>query len=454
MKKFMKKATSLALCGLMLLSMVLLPVAAGEGETAEATSLHNMSGYELLKAYGFCCTTEDNLDGTNPSITDARVVSLDNQNAILKVSFLKDDSNKYPGIVIKDLPTDLTNYTVKADLVTVIDDGNKLSYITYGMFNYKSGSSTKKATGNFGIRTANGQVECQNVLAPTGDKPTIGTTEALKELALPTNGVSHTVEATVVFENGVLNVTLKLDGILMENLKMADSAVLTESQVSLRAWHGFAYGFDNISVVNNVTGEVVFSEDFEDHSLSSEKTAVDDQSHGYVCVCGAAKTESHTFVEQGEVDDPNSCTTKKAKLLKCSGCGHELQQSNPHTAGEPVVKETTCLENGLRTVHCTACNEELVHEVLETRGHDFGLWEKTEYGKKRTCDICGEIEEINNTTKPAETQPEAAPETSAPDGNEGGAQQEKGCGSSVALTAVLFTVAGALTLTVRKKKEN
>ena len=59
-----------------------------------------------------------------------------------------------------------------------------------------------------------------------------------------------------------------------------------------------------------------------------------------------------------------------------------------------------------------------------------------------------------NGTMPSVYQPEAAPETAALNTNEGGAQQEKGCGSSVALTAVLFTVAGALTLTARKKKEN
>ena len=449
MKQFLKRALSLALCGLTVLSMSLLPIAAGEPEgSTEQKPIHELRGNELLKAYNFKCTTEDNEDGTNPSIKDAEIVSLDNKNAFLKVTFPKNDANKYPGIIPNDIPVGLTNYTVKADFITVIDDGNKLSYITYGTFSF----SNKKGTGNFGLRTgSDGTLECQNVVTPTGDKPALGKAEELKELSPATNGVTHTLEAIVVSENGALTVTLKVDGVKVENLQLVAGAELKECGVSLRAWHGFAYGFDNISVVDNTTGEAVFSEDFEDHSLANEKTYVDENTHGYACKCGVAQSENHNFVEVGEVDDENSCTTKKAKKMKCDGCNHETTVSNPHTPGEAVVKDATCLEDGLRTVTCTVCNEEIEREVLKTNGHDFGLWEKTETGKKRTCDTCGEIEEIHTTTKPATTDPVAAPETD-PTTNDN--EQEKGCGAIVALPAVLFTVAGAVVLTVRKKKED
>lgn len=223
------------------------------------------------------------------------------------------------------------------------------------------------------------------------------------------------------------------------------SQTLKECKIGFTGYKGFTYGFDNISVTDDDTGTVVYSEDFEDHAFAETLAAIDDDKHGYFCDCGIAVVANHSYDAGVEIDDETSCTTKKSVKYTCGDCEHEKIVPNAHTPGEPIIVEDTCSENGSSTVKCTVCGEVLEHKVIEGDGHDFGPWEKITNGKKRTCTSCGFVEEDIKAEETVAEQTVAETE----------ATEEKGCGSVVAVPAIgALGVCVAAMLTKKTRKED
>lgn len=95
-----------------------------------------------------------------------------------------------------------------------------------------------------------------------------------------------------------------------------------------------------------------------------------------------------------------------ATILTLTGCPGPVTPDGPctheHTRTE-VIKEATCIEDGLGKIICVDCEEVLEENTIEALGHDFGEWDVTEPihsvteckdGKKvHTCSRCNEKEE-------------------------------------------------------------
>lgn len=94
-------------------------------------------------------------------------------------------------------------------------------------------------------------------------------------------------------------------------------------------------------------------------------------------------------------------------ILTLTGCPGPVTPDKPctheHTKTD-VVKEATCIEDGLGKIVCVDCEEVIEEQVeIDALGHDFGEWSvitpetcTTNGSKRRVCSRCGyeEIETI------------------------------------------------------------
>ena len=129
----------------------------------------------------------------------------------------------------------------------------------------------------------------------------------------------------------------------------------------------------------------------------------DGSNHWLECRCGdKTNIENHTF-DEGTVIVAESCETDGVIRYTCTVCGYTKDEAIPasHIYGNYViVKEPTCMENGLKQEICERCGQVLSEEVLLAIGsHTFGDWEvvkaptTTETGlAERVCAECGSVE--------------------------------------------------------------
>lgn len=445
MRKKSVKLLSVILCAMMVFVAAALPIAADE----ETVSNHTLTDNTLIKKYGLVCGSSDSTDGTNPDIAYAKISSADN-NAYLEIKF--GESSSYPRIFLSGdkIPGTLTDYTVSMDVIVVEESANKLVNTIYAEGNNGKFGVLGFRTGEY-IEGKTPGIIYINDMAKSTDSLYIGHSDPLKDIEVAKKGAVYTLEVMVkaTAAGAVPTIKTVFEGVEIAN---TNDVALKSSRIGISAWKGSTFGFDNICVKNNTSGEIVFEEKFEDHSYGDTLQAIDDDCHGYSCVCGVAVTEAHTYDAGVEVDDENSCNTKKSMKYTCSVCEHVKTVSNAHTPGDPVVVEDTCYEDGLSTVYCTVCGEVLEQTVLKCDGHDFGMWEKTDKGKKRTCTVCGYVEEVNSNTETQATE-SAAGETTA-DASQSGGSSKKGCGSVIAMPVVGGALACAAAVLLKKKKKN
>lgn len=462
MKTHAIKLLSLLLTLLMLLSVSVVAIQATEqdsGTTDEGTTddgattpdNHTLTGNALLKAYGIVCNSKDNDDGTNGDVAEAKITGADG-NAYLELKF--GDSASYPKIFLDatnetaDAGNQLYNYTVSIDFIVVDNSTNKLINFFYanngskdGTVGFRTGPYTEDK--NWGI------VQLENMALQTAtDKMYFG--EGIFSASKTEKGTVHTFEVTVNAEKigAVPTISVTVDGV---NVGVTNTAALATSRIGFSGYKGSVIGIDNICLKDNTTDTVVTNITFEDHSYGDTLQSIDDDNHGFACVCGVAVTEAHAYDAGVEIDDETSCTTKKSMKYTCSICQHEKVVANQHTPGELETVNDTCTEDGYTSIKCTVCNEELQHTVIENDGHDYGLWEKTDNGKKRTCTVCGAVEEDVEETKAPETEATPAEsETQAPAATE----EKKGCGAVVATPAITALLVGGALLFAKKKKED
>ena len=243
------KALSLILCLLMMAGAILVPVSADEPE---------LTGEALLKAYGI---TAEN-PGTG---IDSATIEKNGDNSYLVVGLSSKAS--YHGIVFDSVPLNMTEYTFKADMITTTTSGNKAHYLSCGKFKYEGGGNSLKSV-KFGARTSSATDAAAKLFV--GDKVSTSVTYLSEIEGLPAEkhtaklGDVHSYEVTI--SATAPYVTMKLDGVDITPLLDQSQLVgpCSESILRLEGYKGFTYGFDNIYVVNNATGEVVYNEDFEE----------------------------------------------------------------------------------------------------------------------------------------------------------------------------------------------
>lgn len=462
MKTRVSKLLAILLSLLMLIGAAVLPMSAdgtegtptetpttpeetpSEGETTPKTN-HELTGNELLKKYGLDCQSEDAEDGSNPDVKEAKITSV-NGNAYLQ--FTWGESKNYPIILLTGIPDDMTDYTVSVDVIADDSNNNKLFNLlyagvgsNYGEFGFRTGAYTEGKTF--------AEIKWNKLAARPADSeiPYIGRGD-YESLSTAT-GTVHTLSVTVKADalDTVPTVTGTISGINVPNT--CDTKV-SSSVIGFSGWKLSVWGIDNIIVTNNKTGEVVCKIDFEDHNYGTETQPVDETYHGVVCTCGVPIAVEHTWNEGVEIDDETSCTTKKSLKRTCTVCEYERVFANAHTPGEKVVVNDTCTEDGYTSITCTTCNEELEHTVLESDGHDFGMWSKIENGMERTCTTCGLLDQKLDEVE-TEAKTEAA--TQAPTTTDT-TTEKSGCGAVVVSAVVpALLIGGALMLTKKKKED-
>ncbi len=112
--------------------------------------------------------------------------------------------------------------------------------------------------------------------------------------------------------------------------------------------------------------------------------------------------EGHRWGDWVVTTEP-TCTGLGVKTKFCSHC--TKTQTSPilptgHSAGEPVITDVTCTEDGSVITYCTKCDTVLSREIAEAQGHTMSEWEiiteatDTEHGlKRRDCSVCDYFEE-------------------------------------------------------------
>ncbi|MGM9684114.1 MAG: hypothetical protein ACI3XQ_11015 [Eubacteriales bacterium] len=259
MKKSHNKVMSLILSLLILASAF----TAVTSVSAEGTELTDNA---LIKKYGFVCQSADAADGTNPDIAYAKIASDASANSYLELKF--GTSGSYPRVFLSDslVPAALTNYTVSMDIMVVEETTNKLFSVLYAQ-----GSNNK--FGSFGFRTgaytagkAFGVVYVNDMATPT-EELYLGYSDSLKDVESAKKGAVYTLEVTVsATEIGAVpTVKTVFDGVEIAN---TNTVGLKASKLGISAFKGSTFGFDNIRVKNNDTGEIVFNEDFEAQSTA------------------------------------------------------------------------------------------------------------------------------------------------------------------------------------------
>lgn len=98
-----------------------------------------------------------------------------------------------------------------------------------------------------------------------------------------------------------------------------------------------------------------------------------------------------------------TCTMMGLKTKYCSHCTQTQTQAimaTGHSAGEPVITDVTCTEDGSLITYCTKCNAVLSEEIAPAQGHVMSDWEiitdatDTENGlKRKVCANCDYTEE-------------------------------------------------------------
>lgn len=117
-----------------------------------------------------------------------------------------------------------------------------------------------------------------------------------------------------------------------------------------------------------------------------------------------ASVDAHTF-EKGEYVEP-TCTEVGYVPYTCTKCGEmfkgDIVKANGHTPVIDPAVDSTCVAPGkTEGSHCSVCNEVIVaQQDTPAGGHVWGEWEVTKEptekdkgAKKRTCTLCGEVEE-------------------------------------------------------------
>lgn len=128
-----------------------------------------------------------------------------------------------------------------------------------------------------------------------------------------------------------------------------------------------------------------------------EATCIED---GFVTETCAVHGETRTEVleklghDEGKwkVTKETTCTQEGEKTLFCTRCGAVIQVETipkiAHEAGEwKVIKEATCTEEGTKVLRCKNCEEVMQEENIEKLGHEAGEWE---VAKNATCTTDGE----------------------------------------------------------------
>lgn len=256
MKKRLCHLTALLLNAVMLFAMAGMPVGA---ETSASTEV---DANALIKSYGFTCNSYEEADGSNPDVASAEIAQ-ENGNRYLKLVF--GESESYPKLFFP-VSLDMSNYTVRIDLIVVSEETNKLCSLIYGtsggdngQIGFRLGAYTKgKTWANIPL---SGMATVSDALyfgASDGDGDA---DDALKNIS---NGLGavHRFEVTVKADSvgDVPAITAAVDGIPIE---CSNHKPLSASRIGISGWKTSAFGIDNIYVKNNATGEVVYEEDFE-----------------------------------------------------------------------------------------------------------------------------------------------------------------------------------------------
>ena len=441
---FTIKILSALMCLAILAGVLSTAVFADAGATASAK--HSLTDNALLKAYGFVCKSEDGADGTNADVGAAAIKTM-NGNAYLELKF--GDSSSYPQIYLSETvaPYDMTNYTVRADIIVADSSSNRLVNLLYGYSGTANGEAGFR-TGDHAANTAEnntwGIIWLANMAKKTGSQDYFFGEGVLSE-STNSQGSKHTIEVTV--NAGALNqvptIEVKIDSV---TIPVTNTATLFSSRIGFSGWRGTSIGIDNLYVKDNSTGAVIAEFDFEDHAYSNVLEAVDVDNHGFICTCGLADTSAHQWNEGVEIDDANSCTTKKSMKRTCTDCGYERVFANAHTPGESVTVDDTCTEDGYVSVSCTVCGEEIQHTILECDGHDFGMWKEVNGGVERSCTVCSYIEEkAHETETTATTEAQSSSNTDSSD--------KSGCGAVMISPTVSILLVGTVVLFRRKKED-
>ncbi len=140
--------------------------------------------------------------------------------------------------------------------------------------------------------------------------------------------------------------------------------------------------------------------------------------HRSCTVCDFTETQNvdetgHDWNSDFTVDKDSTCAEEGSKSIHCKKCDAVKESTiiptKPHNAGSPVQENNvlpTCTEKGSydEVVYCTECRNELERKPVsvEALGHSFGEWQTltspscTDKGSEyRTCTVCGFTETQN-----------------------------------------------------------
>ena len=253
MKQRLLKTTATLLSMVMLLSMIVLPT------TAETPGASTLSDAALIESLHW--------SGKAPS--SATIESAESGNKYLKVKW--NGTENYPVIYFDDVPTDLTNYTVNIDFITLVDaeasHGKLLALIcasgessSIAEWGYKSGYYAAHENGVISDRNA-GAYYISGMWSGANGK---FLTEAENGV-----GAQHTVSATIVVDSAQakgFTASLSLDDYKLTPTLNKNFA---SSKIGIKSYKNEIFGIDNIEVIDNTTGDVVYSEDFEEYDYLS-----------------------------------------------------------------------------------------------------------------------------------------------------------------------------------------
>ncbi len=447
------KIIALALCLIMACGVLAISVSA---DTAVADR-HKLTGVELLAAYGIT-PYDGEADIDSAEIVEGKLV-LD-----------WGSSRSYPYLVFSNVPENLSKYTIKIEMATMLDNTNKANYICVGKCDafktvgyrtgeYKDGQSWANIIGTIGG------------LGSKADTPSFGTNNAGVDLTSLSNAfpATHTFEINVDASNTAsVAIVVTIDNVKVHETAYATGEDVWTSKLGLSGWKDDnIMSYDNIVVTDDVTKNVVWSENFDDHSFGTNIVNVDENNHGYVCECGTADVSAHMWDAGTEIDDANSCQGQPSKKHSCLICGAEKTVvGKAHTPGEQKKVDATCNDDGYTETVCTVCNKVLEHTVIEKTGHSYGLWAitkqptETEDGEKQqTCEKCGDVKTqvIEKTGGDEVTTTDATTTdavTDAPVVTTTAATEEKGCAgfNAAAGLAVILSFAGGIIVFASKKR--
>lgn len=200
---------------------------------------------------------------------------------------------------------------------------------------------------------------------------------------------------------------------------------------------------DNYTKIDVLTGVVKVDLKTEDGELTGESRNFEAGESALI----HSNTEVSEFVDGTKTDDSvsdehihteirnlvkeSTCMEDGLEEITCSECkaflGAEIIEKTGHTEGEwTVTKEATCMETGTKTMLCADCKSVMEEEKIPLTEHNFE--QKTSESKnkctttttvKNICSVCKKEEVVSNTSVTNHTYGDWTTETEATCSSEG-----------------------------------